>query len=173
MTTQASGAALVAVSQTREQVHELMRSYLERISLDVSPLAGKIVHIAGEAAWRSLRWKHPFALSLFEQTERKLRMRYSPRAGTKGKGSTSSMCESILRHQGLKTGAFVNKQAVAPEKRCWPFVMPWRGSLFKMGFLLWGDTVAMHVTPARVDFRRMSILKVVVSFMSVTHLSPF
>ena len=47
MTTQATGAALVAVSQTREQVHELMRSYLERISLDVSPLTGKIIHIAG------------------------------------------------------------------------------------------------------------------------------
>ncbi|XP_037302584.1 folylpolyglutamate synthase, mitochondrial-like [Manduca sexta] len=38
-------------------------------------------------------------------------------AGTKGKGSTSAMCESILRHHGFRTGFYSSPHLVAVRER--------------------------------------------------------
>ncbi|RVE55216.1 hypothetical protein evm_000114 [Chilo suppressalis] len=38
-------------------------------------------------------------------------------AGTKGKGSTSAMCESILRHHGYKTGFYSSPHLIAVRER--------------------------------------------------------
>lgn len=87
LSTQSTGVALLAAAQSRDQVFTMMRSYFERVGLDVSSLEGRIVHIAG--MWPDMgTWpNHELGLT-----------------GTKGKGSTSAMCESILRNHGLTTG---------------------------------------------------------------------
>lgn len=38
-------------------------------------------------------------------------------AGTKGKGSTCAMCESILRHHGLKTGFYSSPHLLEVRER--------------------------------------------------------
>lgn len=38
-------------------------------------------------------------------------------AGTKGKGSTSAYCESILRHHGYKTGFFSSPHLISVRER--------------------------------------------------------
>ena len=38
-------------------------------------------------------------------------------SGTKGKGSTCSVCESILRASGLRTGLFTSPHLVSPTER--------------------------------------------------------
>lgn len=99
-TTQSVGAALMKVAQTRQQVLDMMHSYIDRIGLDIKALDGKILHAAGVNRTNSSTLCCSAALLLIV-------------SGTKGKGSTAAMCESILRHHGLKTGAFPPSNGLA------------------------------------------------------------
>lgn len=169
LSTQATGAALMAVPLSRPHVLSMMRKYFERVGIDTRLLDGKIVHIAGACVhlcvwcpiqlWLCVGGRRAFVTALLRDDivmsvhmcERErgtqqwgiagdvfsfhccceciyhcvypcvcvcacvctcIRMHVYMyacvyvRAGTKGKGSTSAMCESILRHHGLTTGSF-------------------------------------------------------------------
>eukprot|EP01064_Diplonema_japonicum_P003372 TRINITY_DN12183_c0_g1_i1.p1 TRINITY_DN12183_c0_g1~~TRINITY_DN12183_c0_g1_i1.p1 ORF type:complete len:479 (+),score=102.15 TRINITY_DN12183_c0_g1_i1:177-1613(+) len=85
-------------------------------------------------------------------------------AGTKGKGSTASMCESILRHHGLKTAMFTSPHLISVTERVRINGMPVSEETFATHFWsVWDklredESSEMEEVPKTTFFRFMTLV---------------